>query len=145
MFLVFFFCCCCMVSVFGLVLVLVYFLVSDYIFVNLLYCWKFGHSSRCGGFPFHCWLDCFANFVKYLLCGGNLGIASAVEGMFLFLKFIIFIFRRCFVWFEAGYYGWWWAVIYLVGCWKFGHSSHNNIPHYRGHLPAKKFLIRNCI
>ena len=32
--------------------------------IYLLDCWKFGHSSRCGGFPFHCWLDCFANFVK---------------------------------------------------------------------------------
>ena len=37
------------------------------LFYILLGWWKFGHSSRCGGFPFHCWLDCFANFVKIIV------------------------------------------------------------------------------
>ena len=41
-------------------------------------CSKFGHCSRCGGFPIHCWLDCFAKIVKYLIdLAQNLGMAPA--------------------------------------------------------------------
>ena len=43
-------------------------------------CSKFGHSSRCGGFPIQCWLDCFAKIVKYLIGCSKIGHSSRCGG-----------------------------------------------------------------